>query len=188
MNGKHVKISKPKDAMKHGIGYLPEDRKQDGIIEDLSVRENIILALQVMKGFFRPFSRTRGGSLCGRIHQATGYKDRVDGYADQIAFRRQSAKGNPRALAAHQSAVPDPGRTDARHRRRYQGRDSKTCAQACRRRRQRDVYLVRNRGDAAHLLAPDRHAGSQHRWRTDGNDMTQAKIMHTIAGEVARDG
>ena len=57
MDGKTVKIRKPLDAMKNGIGYLPEDRKGDGIVGDLSVRENIILALQVMKGFFRPFSR-----------------------------------------------------------------------------------------------------------------------------------
>ena len=57
MDGKAVKISKPHDAMKAGIGYLPEDRKRDGIIADLSVRENIILALQVMKGFFHPMSR-----------------------------------------------------------------------------------------------------------------------------------
>ena len=59
MNGKAVKISKPLDAMKHGIGYLPEDRKQDGIVGDLSVRDNIILALQVMRGFFRPFTRAQ---------------------------------------------------------------------------------------------------------------------------------
>ncbi len=56
INGKTIKISSPIDAMKRGIGYLPEDRKLDGIIADLSVRDNIILALQVMKGFFRPFS------------------------------------------------------------------------------------------------------------------------------------
>jgi simple sugar transport system ATP-binding protein len=42
--------------MKLGMAYLPEDRKRDGIIANLSVRENIILALQVMKGFFKPFS------------------------------------------------------------------------------------------------------------------------------------
>ena len=59
MDGEKVKIHKPLDAMKHGIGYLPEDRKQDGIVGDLSVRENIILALQVMKGFFKPFSRAQ---------------------------------------------------------------------------------------------------------------------------------
>ena len=59
MDGKSVKIKKPLDAMKQGVGYLPEDRKGDGIVGDLSVRENIILALQVMKGFFRPFSRAQ---------------------------------------------------------------------------------------------------------------------------------
>ena len=55
-NGKEVKISKPLDAMKQGIAYLPEDRKIDGIVGDLSVRDNIILAAQVLRGFFRPFS------------------------------------------------------------------------------------------------------------------------------------
>ena len=58
VGGQNVKIAKPIDAMKHGIGYLAEDRKRDGIIADLSVRENIILAAQVMKGFFRPISRS----------------------------------------------------------------------------------------------------------------------------------
>ncbi len=59
VKGKDVKISSPRDAMKNGIGYLPEDRKRDGIIADLSVRENIILALQVMKGFFHPMSKAQ---------------------------------------------------------------------------------------------------------------------------------
>ncbi len=57
MNGRKVKIHTPLQAMKQGIGYLPEDRKEDGIIADLSVRDNIILALQVLNGFFKPFSR-----------------------------------------------------------------------------------------------------------------------------------
>ncbi len=59
VNGKPVKISKPIQAMKAGIGYLPEDRKRDGIIAELSVRDNIILALQVMKGFFHPMSKAQ---------------------------------------------------------------------------------------------------------------------------------
>ena len=57
VNGRNAVISKPYKAIKEGIGYLPEDRKRDGIIADLSVRDNIILALQVMKGFFHPMSR-----------------------------------------------------------------------------------------------------------------------------------
>ena len=62
-NGKQVKISKPLDAMKNGIAYLPEDRKGDGIVGDLSVRENIILAAQVLKGFFKPFSRAEANKF-----------------------------------------------------------------------------------------------------------------------------
>ncbi len=58
VNGKPVRITKPYEAMKNGIGYLAENRRRDGIIADLSVRENIILALQVMKGFFKPLSRS----------------------------------------------------------------------------------------------------------------------------------
>ena len=58
-NGKELKIRKPIQAMKNGIAYLPEDRKVDGIVGDLSVRDNIILALQVMKGFFKPFSHAQ---------------------------------------------------------------------------------------------------------------------------------
>ena len=63
VNGRDVKITKPKDAMENGIGYLPEDRKGDGIIQDLSVRENIILALQVLNGFTKPLSRAESEKL-----------------------------------------------------------------------------------------------------------------------------
>lgn len=56
-NGKEVKITSPLAAMKNGIAYLPEDRKRDGIVGDLSVKENIILAAQVLRGFFKPFSK-----------------------------------------------------------------------------------------------------------------------------------
>ena len=59
VKGQHKVIKNPKKAMKNGIGYLPEDRKRDGIIADLSVRENINLALQVKKGFFRPMSKAQ---------------------------------------------------------------------------------------------------------------------------------
>lgn len=74
MDGKKVRISKPLDAMKHGIGYLPEDRKRDGIVGDLSVRENIILALQVMKGFFRPISKAQAEAYAQEYIKLLGIK------------------------------------------------------------------------------------------------------------------
>ena len=57
VKGKETKISSPLDAMKAGMAYLPEDRKKEGIIADLSVRENIILALQAKRGMFKLLSR-----------------------------------------------------------------------------------------------------------------------------------
>ena len=57
INGREVKINMPLDAMKQGMAYLPEDRKTEGILTDLSVRENIIIALQAKRGMLHPMRR-----------------------------------------------------------------------------------------------------------------------------------
>jgi len=74
IKGKTVKVTKPIDAMKNGIGYLAEDRKRDGIIADLSVRENIILALQVMNGFWKPISRSESEAFADEYIKALNIK------------------------------------------------------------------------------------------------------------------
>jgi simple sugar transport system ATP-binding protein len=74
MNGNPVRITKPIQAMKNGIGYLPEDRKLDGILADLSVKENIILALQVMKGFFKPFTNAQADAFADEYIKLLGIK------------------------------------------------------------------------------------------------------------------
>jgi ribose transport system ATP-binding protein len=43
INGEKVTINSPKDAIKHGICYLSEDRKKEGLILNMSVRENMTL-------------------------------------------------------------------------------------------------------------------------------------------------
>ncbi len=49
-------------------------RKRDGIAADLSVRENIIMALQVMRGFFRPFSRAEAEAFADEYIKLLGIK------------------------------------------------------------------------------------------------------------------
>ncbi len=44
LKGKTVQIRSPKEAIKHGIGYVSEDRKALGFIPDLSVNQNISLS------------------------------------------------------------------------------------------------------------------------------------------------
>ena len=53
VKGKEVKVKNPIDAMHLGMGLLPDDRKAEGIVADLSVRENIILAIQAKQGVLK---------------------------------------------------------------------------------------------------------------------------------------
>ena len=74
MEGRPVTIRRPGDAMRQGIGYLPEDRRHEGIIADLSVRENILLALQVMRGFFHPYSKAEAEAFADEYIKALDIK------------------------------------------------------------------------------------------------------------------
>ncbi|AGF58451.1 MULTISPECIES: sugar ABC transporter ATP-binding protein [Clostridium] len=53
INGKSYSYIYPQKAIEEGIGFCPEDRKVEGIVGDLTIRENIILALQARKGIFK---------------------------------------------------------------------------------------------------------------------------------------
>ena len=74
INGKAVRVSNPHEAMKNGIGYLPEDRKRDGIIADLSVRDNIILALQTIRGMNHPIPRAKAEAFADEYIKALDIK------------------------------------------------------------------------------------------------------------------
>ena len=43
IDGKKVEIDSPEDAIQSGIGFLTEDRKQNGLIWMLSIRDNMVL-------------------------------------------------------------------------------------------------------------------------------------------------
>ena len=66
VDGKEAKVAQPIDAMNLGMGLLPDDRKAEGIIGDLSVRENIILALQAKRGMFRQLPRAKQEEIADR--------------------------------------------------------------------------------------------------------------------------
>ena len=51
INGKLVKITKPQDAVQHGLGYLSEDRKQLALALGLDIESNTVM------GVFRKFTR-----------------------------------------------------------------------------------------------------------------------------------
>ena len=53
INGKEIKDYSPNQSISRGIALCPEDRKDAGIIGELTVRENIILAMQAGLGWFK---------------------------------------------------------------------------------------------------------------------------------------
>ncbi len=57
ISGKTVSIRSTSDAIALGFGFCPEDRKTNGILAELSVRENIIIALQGKLGWFKTLNQ-----------------------------------------------------------------------------------------------------------------------------------
>lgn len=53
IKGKEYSYIYPKRAIEEGFGFCPEDRKVEGIVGELTIRENIILALQAKRGIFK---------------------------------------------------------------------------------------------------------------------------------------
>jgi galactofuranose transport system ATP-binding protein len=67
VEGMPVRLQSPRDAVRYGFGYCPEERKTEGIVADLTVRENIVLALQAKRGLHRPLSRSEQDEIAVRF-------------------------------------------------------------------------------------------------------------------------
>ena len=70
--GTEVDLKNPHAAIMNQIAFCPEDRKTDGIIGDLSIRENIMLAVQARRGFLHPMSRAEQERLADKYIEALG--------------------------------------------------------------------------------------------------------------------
>lgn len=74
VDGKEQKVKSPRQAIQLGIALSPEDRKDQGIIGDLSVRENIILALQNRKGWFKTLSQAEQQEIADKYIELLNIK------------------------------------------------------------------------------------------------------------------
>jgi len=72
--GRVARMRSPAEAMRHGIAFTSEDRKIEGIIPNLSVRENIVLALQSGRGLWRKLRQSEQTALAERFIKALGIK------------------------------------------------------------------------------------------------------------------
>ena len=63
LGGEPVTVRSPRAAMDRKVAFCSENRKTEGLVEDLTVRENIILAVQAARGWSRPLSGRRQDEL-----------------------------------------------------------------------------------------------------------------------------
>jgi simple sugar transport system ATP-binding protein len=70
IDGRRANLSSPRKAIQERFGFCPEDRKTQGIIPDLSVRENVALALQSARGWMRAISKAKQREMADRFIKA----------------------------------------------------------------------------------------------------------------------
>jgi simple sugar transport system ATP-binding protein len=74
IKGKKADIASPRKAMMAGIGFCSEDRKSEGVFAELSIRENIILALQARRGVFKYLSLKKQDETAEALIKSLGIK------------------------------------------------------------------------------------------------------------------
>ena len=70
IDGSSRQVRNPREAVELGFGFCPEDRKIDGIFGDLSVRENIVIAMQARLGWFKALNRDEQLEIAGNFIEA----------------------------------------------------------------------------------------------------------------------
>ncbi len=73
-DGHELRLGSVRAAVRHGLAFCSEDRKIEGILPNLSVRENLILALQAKRGAWRTLARAEQEKLCDHYIRALRIK------------------------------------------------------------------------------------------------------------------
>ncbi len=66
IDGATTALRTPRAGLDHRIAFCSENRKTEGLVEELTVRENIVLALQASRGWARPISRRRQDEIAAQ--------------------------------------------------------------------------------------------------------------------------
>jgi simple sugar transport system ATP-binding protein len=66
LDGKPLRLRTPRSAIAKGIAFTSEDRKEEGLVADLTVRDNLILAMQAARGWARQVPRRTADELVAK--------------------------------------------------------------------------------------------------------------------------
>ena len=103
IDGKPVHLRTPRSAMNHGIAFSSENRRTEGVVGELSVRENIVLALQASRGWSRPIPRRKQDELVERYIKTLGIRP-----ADPDVAVRNLSGGNQQKVLLARWLITEP--------------------------------------------------------------------------------
>ena len=104
VNGKPATLRSPRAAIAKGLAFSSEDRKGEGIIGDLSVRDNLILALQARRGFARPLSKKTKDDLVASLHSTPS----TSGRATPATLVKNLSGGNQQKVLLARWLITEP--------------------------------------------------------------------------------
>jgi simple sugar transport system ATP-binding protein len=103
IDGKPTTLRTPRVAMSHGIAFSSENRRTEGVVGELSVRENIVLALQASRGWSRPIPRRKQDELVERYIKTLGIRP-----ADPDVAVRNLSGGNQQKVLLARWLITEP--------------------------------------------------------------------------------
>jgi monosaccharide-transporting ATPase len=103
VNGEETSVRSPRAAIANGFAFSSEDRKGEGIIGELTVRDNLVLALQARRGFARPLSAKTTTDLVERYMEALDIRPR-----DPAALVKNLSGGNQQKVLLARWLITEP--------------------------------------------------------------------------------
>lgn len=103
VDGQEVRLRTPHSALDHGITYSSEDRKRDGVVGGLTVRENIVLGMQADLGWMRPLPAAHVDEVVARYIQALDIRP-----ADPDALMSNLSGGNQQKVLLARWLATEP--------------------------------------------------------------------------------
>ncbi|WP_250006237.1 sugar ABC transporter ATP-binding protein [Actinoplanes sp. M2I2] len=103
IDGKAEAVKSPREAMAKGIAFSSENRRTEGIVGELTVRENIILALQAERGWMRPIPRRKQDELVDKYIKALQIRP-----ADPERLVRNLSGGNQQKVLLARWLITEP--------------------------------------------------------------------------------
>jgi simple sugar transport system ATP-binding protein len=103
IDGSTVTMRSPRNAIAKDVAFLSENRKTEGLVGDLTVRENIILALQAARGWHRPIAAKRRDELVDKYIKALQIRP-----ANPDALVRNLSGGNQQKVLLARWLITQP--------------------------------------------------------------------------------